>query len=93
MAAAFLSGPATVASVEAAFTGFAATVGAGMAPTFVGAPPPAPVGFALEFAKPPAAWAATHEAAATLWAARIHAWMITGKATLAVPPNTQTPWS
>lgn len=93
LTAAFASGPATVANVEVAFAAFAATVGVGMAPTFVGVPPVVPVGFAAEMAKPPEQWAQTQADAALLWSNKIHAWMSTGAATLAVPPNTVTPWT
>lgn len=94
LATAFVGGPAAVVpGVEAAFLAFATAVGLGMAPTFTGTPPPAPVGFALEFAKPPALWATTHEDAAILWATMIHTWMTTGIATLVAPPYTPAPWS
>ena len=94
LTAAFISGPAAVVpGVEAAFLAFATAVGVGMAPTFTGTPPPAPVGFAVELAKPPALWATTHEDAAILWANMIHTWMTTGIATLVAPPNTPVPWS
>jgi hypothetical protein len=88
LAAAFQTTNAAPA-MESAFTAFAATVGGGMA-GYVPTPPPAPVGFATEF---PAPFPPNHAAAATTVAALIDAWMRTGIATLAVPPNTVVPWS
>jgi hypothetical protein len=82
-----------VADVEVAFLGFATAIGVGMAPTYVSTPPPGPVGFVEEIGKPPSEWAATQKEAAELWAGKIHDWMTSGIATLAVPPNTPVNWS
>lgn len=82
--------PATVATqMEAAFLAFATTVGTGMAPTFAGTPPPAPIGIASIGAQQPA----THAAAAQAWATPIDAWMHTGIATLVAPPFTPQTWA
>lgn len=80
---------AAPAGVESAFAAFAGTVATGMAPTFTGVPPPAPVGFAALLAtiQP------TREGAAAAFAAKIDAWMRTGSATLVAPPNTPSNWS
>ncbi len=88
LTAAFLT-PAAAPLMEAAFAAFAVTVGGGMA-GFAPTPPPAPVGFAAQFAgpKPP-----THAAAASAIAGLIDSWMKTGIATLVAPPNTPVPWS
>lgn len=94
LALAFVApGPSVVAAVEAAFTAFAVAVGVGMAPAFVATPPPGPVGFAVEFAKLPGAWAQTHAAAAILWGNMINTWMTTGTAVAAGPPTPPIPWS
>lgn len=76
------------APMELAFTTFAATVGGGMA-GYVPTPPPGSVGFASLFAVD----RTSHADAATAVANAIDAWMRTGIATLAVPPNTVVPWS
>jgi hypothetical protein len=88
LAAAFAT-PNCAPALESAFAAFAVTVGGGMvgyAPT----PPPAPVGFAPQFAgaKPP-----TAGAAASAIAGLIEPWMKTGIGTLIAPPNTPQPWS
>lgn len=75
--------------MESAFAAFAVTVGGGMA-GYAPTPPPAPVGFAPQFA---GAKPATASAAASAIASLIHAWMQTGIATLIAPPNTPQPWS
>ena len=75
LAAAFQSTDAAPA-MELAFTAFASTLGGGMA-GFVPTPPPAPVGFAGQFATHPA----SHSAAASAVAALIDTWMRTGTAT------------
>lgn len=78
-------------AMEAAFLAFATTIAAGMLPLNTGVVPPAPVGFATNLAPP---FPATHAAAAAKWAGLIHAWMVTGSATLVAPPNTVIPaWS
>ena len=75
--------------MESAFSTFAVTVGGGMA-GFVPTPPPAPVGFASQFAGPKPATAA---AASSAIASLIDTWMKTGLSTLVAPPNTVVPWS
>lgn len=82
LAAAFAL-PAAAPSMTSAFTAFATTVAAGMSPAFVGAPPPAPLGFAAQFALP---FPATHADAANALGNIIHAWMVTGTATPPVGP-------
>jgi hypothetical protein len=83
------SAPDAAPGMESAFTNFALTVGAGMAPAFVAVPPPGPVGFPQQFAGPKPA---THAAAAQAIATLIDTWMKTGSATPAAggPP---VPWS
>ncbi len=81
--------PAAAPGMESAFAAFAATVGGGMA-GWLPVPPPAPVGFATQFAGPKPA---THAAAASAVASLIDAWFRTGTATLIAPPNTLVPWS
>jgi len=81
--------PNCAPALESAFAAFAVTVGGGMvgyAPT----PPPAPVGFASQFAGPKPATAA---AAASAIASLVDAWAKTGLSTLIAPPNTVLPWS
>jgi len=70
--------PAAATSMETAFLAFATTVGGGMAPGFVATPPPAPIGFATQFAGP---HPATHAEAAQAIADLVDAWMKTGTAT------------
>lgn len=82
--------PAAIGAMEGAFSTFGATVAAGQAPTFTGAPPSGPVGFAAQFAGPKPE---THGEAASAIAGRIDVWMKTGSATLVAPPNTVTPWT
>jgi len=77
LSAAFAS-PAAAPGMETAFAAFAATVGGGMAPAFVAVPPPAPVGFAVQFAGPKPE---THADAAAALRSLIDAWMKTGTAT------------
>ena len=81
--------PNAATPMDAAFTAFATTVGAGMAPAFVAAPPPSPVGFATLFAPP---FPETHAEAANKFATALDVWMKTGTATPALggPP---VPWS
>jgi hypothetical protein len=89
LAGAFAS-PSAIAPMETAFAAFGATLALGQAPLFTGTPPGVPVGFVAQFAGPAPA---THGAAASAIAARIHAWMQTGTVTLVAPPNTVTPWA
>lgn len=70
--------PSAAAPMDAAFTSFATTVGAGMAPAFVATPPPSPVGIATLSAPP---YPETHAAAASKYATAIDTWMKTGTAT------------
>lgn len=53
LASAFGTPGGAGAAMEGAFSAFAATVAAGMAPAFVAVPPVAPVGFATFFARDP----------------------------------------
>jgi hypothetical protein len=89
LASAF-SAPSAIPGMESAFTAFGSAVASGMAPTFTGTPPGGPVGFASIFGS---ALPETHGEAASNIASAIHAWMLTGTATLVAPPNTVTPWS
>lgn len=79
-----------IPGMESAFVAFATSVAGGMAPTYAGTPPPAPVGFAGQFGGP---FPETHAEAAAAVASLIHAWAQTGLATLVAPPNTVVPWS
>lgn len=65
-----------VAELEQAFRSFALILGQGMAPAFTATPPPGLVGFASIFSSNNS----TQEAAAQIFAARIHAWLLTGTA-------------
>lgn len=90
LAGAFAS-PAAAPGMESAFAAFAASVGAGMAAAgFSAVPPPAPVGFAQQFA---GAKPETHTQAAQAIATLIDTWMRTGVAVLIAPPNTPQPWA
>lgn len=82
--------PSAIAGMEQAFSAFGTSLAVGMAPTFTGAPPPGPVGFANQFGGPAPE---THGAAAGAIASLIDTWFRTGTATLVAPPNTVTPWS
>jgi hypothetical protein len=88
LASAF-SSPAAAPLMEVAFLQFATAVGLGMA-GFAPVPPPAPIGFAQQFAGPKPE---THADAAQQVAAIIDTWMHTGVSTLLVPPFTPLPWS
>lgn len=88
LAAAFAT-PVAAPPIDAAFTAFAAAVGAGMAPAFAPIPPPAPLGIASLLASSPP----THAAAAASFASLIDAWFHTGSATLVAPPFTVVPWT
>lgn len=81
--------PSAASAMDAACAAFAATVGAGMAPTFVAVPPPLPVNWAALFAEP---YPDTAEQAAQKIAARIDAWARTGTATPSLG-GSPTPWS
>lgn len=90
LTAAFESG-AAAAPMETAFVTFAASVGAGMAAAgYTATPPPAQVGFSAQFSGP---YPPSHAVAADAVTNLIDAWMRTGLATLAAPPNTVVPWS
>lgn len=89
LASAFASGDAG-AAMDSAFSAAAATIATGMAPTYTGVPPVAPIGWVAQFAEP---YPDTHAAAAAKYAPVIDAWMKTGTATLNSPPNTVVPWS
>jgi hypothetical protein len=83
-------GPAAPADFDVACTAFAAAVALGMAPTFTGAPPPAPLLIVSLLGSPQP----THAAAAAAFAALIDTWMRTGSAVLVAPPFTVIPaWS
>jgi hypothetical protein len=81
--------PAAAPGMESAFAAFSATVGGGMA-GFTPVPPPAPVGFAGQFAGP---YPETHQDAGDQIGTLIDGWMKTGSATLIAPPNTFSLWS
>lgn len=88
LTSAFDSGDAA-SPMDAAFTAFATTVGTGMAPAFVAAPPPSPVGFATLFAPP---FPGTHAEAASKFATAIDTWCRTGTATPS-GGGAPVPWS
>jgi len=68
---------ATASAMEGAWAIFAASVGAGMSPSFVATPPPGLVGFLVLFnATPPS----THAEAAERFSSRIDTWIRTGTA-------------
>lgn len=89
LTSAFALRPSAASAMDVAFTAFAATLGAGMAPAFVAVPPPAPVGFASLFAKP---FQATSAAAASHVATVLDTWMRTGTATPAAGGG-PSPWA
>jgi len=70
--------PSAIPAMEAAFAAFGVAVAGGQLPAFVGTPPPAPVGFAEQFAGP--APNSPGEAASAI-AGKIDTWMRTGSAT------------
>lgn len=75
--------------METAFANFAAIVGTGMAAAnWAAVPPPGEIGFA-DFCD---VTYETHEVAVLAFVGKINAWMITGTATLTVPPFTFTNW-
>jgi hypothetical protein len=82
------SSPSAASAMESAFLAFATTVGAGMAPAFVAAPPPGPVGFASQFGTN----VPTHAQAAEEFGNLIHAWMTTASATPS-GGGSPSPWS
>lgn len=88
LAAAFAL-PAAADAMDTACTAFAATVGAGMAPTFVAVPPPAPVNWSALFAEP---YPETAAEAAQKIATRLDTWARTGTATPSVG-GSPIPWS
>lgn len=83
-------------ALEASFMMFGATVALLMAPLppgipiWVPVPPPGLVGFQSLFDQRP--YPTTRAAGVLRLATRIDAWMRTGTATLALPPNTATTW-
>lgn len=75
--------------METAFANFATLVGTGMAAAnWAAVPPPGDIGFSAYCD----ITIATHAEAAADFTTRINAWMITGTATLTVPPFTFTNW-
>jgi hypothetical protein len=83
------SSPDAAPGVDAAVLAFATTVAGGMAPTFTGTPPSAPLGImSLLLLK-----RETHAEAAAAFASHIDTWMKTGTATLVAPPNTVVTWT
>lgn len=88
LAAAFVNNgsPSMLATMEAAFASFAATVGGGMT-GFTATPPPGPVGFASIGTQ------ADNATAASTWTTDINSWMITGLAAQITPPLPPVPWS
>lgn len=79
----------SAAAIEAAFSTWAATACAGMAPAFVPTPPPAPIGLAGLFA---AAYPADHTAAAARMSNAIDTWFRTGTGTPAAGGG-PVPWT
>jgi len=77
------------AVTDTALAAFAATLGAGMLPTYTAVPPPSPPSLALVTAAPQD----TAAAAAQLIATAIDTWMRTGTATLVAPPFTPVVWT
>lgn len=84
------SNPSAIAGMESAFAAFGAALAAGMLPAWASTPPAGQVGFAAQFGGAPPG---THGEAAGAIAGRIHAWMVTGSATLVAPPNTPVTWT
>lgn len=85
-----VSASATATAMEAAFLTFSTTMAGGMAPAFIGAPPPLPVGFLalLSVNKD------TKAEFAADWEAAIDTWMRTGVAQAAGgPPPPPINWS
>lgn len=82
--------PADVmAGIESAFGDFADMIALGMAVAYTGAAPAGEVGFADLLDEPTDDASAAAEAVADA----IHAWMLTGTATLNSPPGTVSPWA
>lgn len=81
--------PSAAAAMEVAFLAWATTVAGGMAPTYAGVPPAAPMGIATAMATA----AETHAEGASKFADLIDAWAKTGTATLVAPPNTPVTWT
>lgn len=88
LASAF-SSPSAAPGFDAAFASFAGTVAGGMAPTFTGVPPVAPLNIAGQLA----ILQSSHAAAAAAFASLLDMWFRTGKGILVAPPNTVVPWS
>lgn len=83
--------PSAPAAMDTAFAAAGVTIAGGMAPAFSAVAPLAPIGWAMLLAKP---YPATAAAAAAKVSAAIHAWMLTGSATLVASPFTEVPeWS
>jgi hypothetical protein len=80
--------PNALPSMDSAFTAFAVTVGAGMAPAFVAVPPPSPINFASIFG----VTRLTHADAASAISTLIDSWMRTGTATPS-GGGAPVPWS
>lgn len=78
------------ASMETAFAAFAAQLALGMAPAYAAVQPPGDVGFAALFTLPRPS---TRQEGVERVANAIDAWMRTGTATLAAPPNTVINWT
>ena len=83
------SSAAAAPGFDAAMLAFATSVAGGMAPTFTGVPPPAPLGIATMLVT----MRDTHAAAAADFASHIHTWMLTGTAILVAPPFTVLTWT
>jgi hypothetical protein len=88
--------PSGLAAMASAFTAAAATLAAGIAvgvagPTgFAAVPPPVAIDWATLLALP---YATTAGAAAAKVATAIHAWMLTGTASVVAPPGPTLLWS
>lgn len=81
--------PAAAPAMDAAFTAFALTIGAGMLPAFIAVPPPTPVNWALLFTEP---YPATAALAAQKIASALDVWARTGTATPALG-GAPIPWT
>jgi methylmalonyl-CoA mutase cobalamin-binding subunit len=87
LATAFAERPSAASKMDDAFDAFALTVAGGMT-THTGAPPAGTVGFAAVFSPTEDAADAAEDIADA-----IHAWMITGEATLKASPFTVSAWA
>lgn len=74
--------------LDLAFTVWATTVAAGMAPAYLAVPPPLPVGFSTL-----TSIETTTEGAVIKFSNAINTWFLTGSATLAVSPFTVVTWT